>query len=101
MKGEIGDKFPKKVGLKHDEPNARNVLHFYDRMMRCTRSDLDRKWFKHVFMTLVLLCDDDFIAEFGPDGGINQSRLDSNFIHVDIQGCEDVWIMENKMETSV
>ena len=52
-------------------------------------------------MTLVLLCDDDFIAEFGPDGGINQSRLDSNFIHVDIQGCEDVWIMENKMETSV
>ena len=42
VKGEIGDKFPKKVGLKHDEPNARNVLHFYGRMLRCTRSDLDR-----------------------------------------------------------
>ena len=37
VKGETGDKLPKKVGRKHNEPNARNVLHFYNKMPGCTR----------------------------------------------------------------
>ena len=42
VKGETGDKFPKKVGRKHNEPSVRNVLHFYNKMLGCTRSDLDK-----------------------------------------------------------
>lgn len=37
-----GDKFPGKVGLKHDEPLARNVLDFWDKMCRSSTRNLSR-----------------------------------------------------------
>ncbi|XP_044402037.1 uncharacterized protein [Triticum aestivum] len=68
VKGEMGSLFPSRAGLRHDIPNAENLLQFYEKMVHSMRSDRDRKWFKHVFMTFVLLNGDDFIHEFGPDG---------------------------------
>lgn len=64
----MGEQFPGKVGLKHDIPTARNVLRFYDSMLHSTRSDRDKKWFKHLVTSLILLCGEDFIDQFGPDG---------------------------------
>lgn len=68
VKGEIGDKFPRKFGLKHDEPTATDVLAFYDRMLTCTSRELAKKWFKHLVPYLVVLCGEDFVREFGPNG---------------------------------
>lgn len=42
VKGEMGEKFPGKFGLKHDIPTAQDVLRFYDKMVHSTRSDRDR-----------------------------------------------------------
>ncbi|KAE8795583.1 hypothetical protein D1007_29471 [Hordeum vulgare] len=67
VKGEMGDAFPGKFGLRHVVPTARDVLHFYDKMMHCTESDRERKWFKHLVQYLVVLVGYDFIHEFGPD----------------------------------
>lgn len=35
-----GDIFPRKAGLKHEEPLAKNVVEFWDKM--CTRSSRNR-----------------------------------------------------------
>lgn len=37
VKNKMGDKFPGKAGLKHEEPTAKDVLYFCDRMLTCTR----------------------------------------------------------------
>ena len=37
VKNRMGDKFPGKAGLKHEEPTAENVVYFFDKMLTCTR----------------------------------------------------------------
>lgn len=39
----MGNVFLGKAGLKHDEPLARDMLHFYDNMLTCTSTELS-KW---------------------------------------------------------
>ena len=46
---EKGDVFPGKAGLKNEEPLARDVVEFWDRM--CTSSSRNRnRWVKFVIM---------------------------------------------------
>lgn len=68
LKLGMGDVYSGILGLKHDVPLARDVLTFYDNILTCTTTDLSKKWFKHMIPTLALLCGDDSVAEFGPDG---------------------------------
>lgn len=39
---EMGDKFPGKVGLKHEEPLGRNIVDFWDRMLGSTSRDRNK-----------------------------------------------------------
>ncbi|KAE8803382.1 hypothetical protein D1007_20732 [Hordeum vulgare] len=99
VKGEMGAAFPGKFGLKHDVPTARDVLQFYDKMMRSTESDRERKWFKHLVMHLVVLVGYDFIHEFGPDsvlttfGWIAFSRMLLS-LHVPMMGGFSFYVVE-------
>ncbi|XP_037456671.1 uncharacterized protein LOC119327671 [Triticum dicoccoides] len=68
VKNEMGEKFPGKAGLKDEEPTTKNVVYFFDKMLTCTRQELDKKWFKHLASYLVVMCGDDFRKEFGPNG---------------------------------
>lgn len=74
VKNEMEDKFPGKAGLKHGEPTAKDVMYFFDRMLTCTRRELDKKWFKHLVPYLVVLCGDDFARDFGPNGRLTLTR---------------------------
>lgn len=68
VKGDIGDKFPRKAGLKLDEPNPSHVLNFYDKLLSSTSTDVAKKWFKHTFPNLVILTGEDFVKEFRQNG---------------------------------
>ncbi|XP_037489420.1 uncharacterized protein LOC119368200 [Triticum dicoccoides] len=63
-----GDMFPGKVGLKHEEPLATNVLAFWDKMCRTSTRNLNRKWYKHLLPYLIVMSGEDFVNELGPDG---------------------------------
>lgn len=51
--------------LKHEEPNAGEVMIFYDKILSCTNMDLSKIWFKHMVPTFALLTGEDYIKEFG------------------------------------
>lgn len=42
VKPEMGEKFPGKVGLKHEEPLGRNIVEFWDRMLASTSRDRNK-----------------------------------------------------------
>ncbi|XP_048530172.1 uncharacterized protein LOC125509284 isoform X2 [Triticum urartu] len=67
-----GERFPRHVGLSHDEPPPQSVLRFYDEMLTGSDMNLSRKWFRHFVFRVAVMSGHDIQQEFRHGGKISR-----------------------------